>query len=278
MSERSDYEAMVESMWRIFLTTGEPPGFNELYPYKLQQFRNVISRLPTDPRCQLCNTPFSGIGGQFARAILGKKPSRLNPKLCNSCDQFAREHQGGAEVELSMLFADVRGSTTLAEGVRPAEYSRLIDRFYKVSTDVLIHSNALIEKMHGDQVTGLYVPGFAGAEHARIAVEAAQSILRATGHGNPSGPYVPVGCGVHTGTAFVGAVGSGEGVVDIAALGDAVNTAARLASHAAPGEVVISVETCRAAKLDTSKMESRTLQLKGRSEPVEVRVIKITPG
>lgn len=278
MSDKSEHEAMVESMWRIFLTNGEPPGFNELYPYKFQHFRSVISRLPTDPRCHLCSTPFSGIGGQLARIILGKKPSRLNPKLCNSCDVFAREYQGGAEVELSMLFADVRGSTTLAEGMRPADYSRLIDRFYKVSTDVLIHSNALIEKMHGDQVTGLYVPGFAGAEHARIAVEAAQSILRATGHNSRSGPWVPVGCGVHTGTAFVGAVGSGEGVVDIAALGDAVNTAARLASHAAPGEIVVSEETCRAAKLDASKMEARSLQLKGRSEATDVRVIRLFPA
>jgi adenylate cyclase len=277
MSKETEHEAMVENLWRIYLTTGEPPGYREIYPYTYQQLRSVLRRLPKDPRCQLCLAPFSGIGGTLARTLLGKEPSRLNPTVCNVCEQFARKHQGGAEVELSMLFADVRGSTPMAEGMRPAEYSQVIARFYKVSTGVLIHSNALIEKMHGDQVTGLYVPGLAGPEYSRVAVEAAEDILRTTGHGDPNGPWVPVGCGVHTGIAFVGAVGSEDGLVDIAALGDAVNTAARLASQAAPGEVIISEETCRAAKLDTSKMEARSLQLKGRSEPVSVRIIRMAP-
>jgi adenylate cyclase len=195
--------------------------------------------------------------------------------MCNVCEQFAHEYQGGAEVEISMLFADVRGSTTLAEGMTPLEFSRLIDRFYKAVTDILIESNAWIEKLIGDEVTGLFVPGFAGQEHARLAVKAAQSVLQVTGHGDPGGPWIPVGVGVHTGLAYVGAVGKEGGIVEITALGDAVNTAARLASNAGLGEILVSEQTWKAAGIETKDSEARRLQLKGRSEAIDVRVLRI---
>src|SRR5258705_10070605 len=88
-------------------------------------------------------------------------------------------------------------------------------------------TRALLEKLIGDEVAGFFVPGFAGADHARVAVEAGEEILRATGHGEAGGPWVPVGVGVHTGLAYVGAGGAGGGVPDITVLGDAVNTASR---------------------------------------------------
>jgi adenylate cyclase len=197
--------------------------------------------------------------------------------MCNVCEHYAAENLGGAEIELSMLFADVRGSTTLAEQMGTTAFSRLISRFYQVSTDVMVHSDALVDKLIGDEVTGLYVPGFAGEQHAKAAIEAAKLLLTVTGHADADGPWVPVGAGVHTGEAFVGAVGSEQGLTDITTLGDAPNTAARLAGSAATGEIVVSVEASRAADLDTSGLESRNLDLKGKAEPVAVHVIKIHP-
>lgn len=79
--------------------------------------------------------------------------------------------QGGAEVEISMVFADVRGSTTLAEGMTPAEFRNLINRFYKASSAELIRSEAIIDRLVGDEVVGYFIPGFAGQEHASKAVE-----------------------------------------------------------------------------------------------------------
>jgi adenylate cyclase len=117
------------------------------------------------------------------------------------------------------------------------------------------------------------VPGLAGADHARVAIDAAREILRVTGHGVGSKPWAPVGVGVHTGIAFVGAVGSSDSVSTISALGDAVNTAARLASEAGSGEALASDEAARAAGLDLSRLPSRRLQLKGRSEAIDVRVL-----
>ena len=174
-----------------------------------------------------------------------------------------------------MVFADVRGSTGLAEQMRPAAFRNLINRFYRAATEAMVARNALVEKLMGDEVTGLFVPGLAGPDHARIAIETAEFLLRATGHAAPAGPWVPVGAGVHTGTAFVGAVGTVGGMTDIVALGDDVNVAARLAAQAGPGEVIVSEAACAAAGHDRCAGEARRLQLKGRSEPVDVRVIRL---
>jgi adenylate cyclase len=105
-------------------------------------------------------------------------------------------------------------------------------------------------------------------------VRAGRELLGATGHGDPGGAWLPVGIGIHTGTAFVGGVGA-QGVTDITALGDAVNTTARLASAAGPGEALASEATCAAAGLETGGMEQRQLMLRGRSETVSVRVLQV---
>jgi adenylate cyclase len=175
-----------------------------------------------------------------------------------------------------MLFADVRGSTSLAEEMSATDFGYLISRYYTAATDVMVRSDALIDKLIGDQVSGLYFPGFAGDDHARQAVKAAGQLLRATGHADPGGPWIPVGISVHTDMAFVGKVG-GEGVTDITVLGDAANICARLASLAGPGEVFISDQACIAAGLDPGEMEERHLPLKGRSQPVNIRVMAIIP-
>ncbi len=260
-------ESAVEKVWRTYLTTGE-------YEKERRQ-RRVCRLLPGSPRCKNCYAPFHGAGSYIARLAFGKMPSNLNPQLCNVCEIFARKHLGGAEVELSLLFGDVRGSTQLAENLGTAEFSRLINRFYRASSQVLVHSDALIDKIIGDQVAGMYVPGIAGATHARKAIEAAGAIMQATGHGDPDGPWVSLGAGVHTGTAYVGTVGSQDGTIDITVLGDAANTAARLASSAGTGEILISEPAYRAAGLDFGQPEIRKLELKGKSAPMSVYVLKI---
>ncbi len=275
MSEKPEFDAAVERVWRRFLTHGEVPQLGQQSQSKFLDFRNLMRRLPKDPRCPICYAPFEGLGGTLSKRLFGVERSKLNPKMCSACEQFAAKFHGGAEVEATMLFADVRGSTTLAEGMAAIEFGRLINRFYTTATDVMVRSNALIEKLIGDEVVGLFVSGMAGAQHARVAISAAQDILRATGHADAAGAWLPVGIGVHTGTAYIGAVGSTGGMNDIAALGDAVNTTARLASQAKAGEVLVSAEAAIAAALDMTDLEVRRLQLKGKSDAVDVRVIRV---
>ena len=101
---------------------------------------------------------------------------------------LGRVYPGGAEIELSFLFTDVRGSTNLAETMSAAEFSQLMNRFYDAATDVLIRTDAFIDKLVGDEVIGLYIPGYAGRHHARKAVQAALELGRAMGYGTPAGP------------------------------------------------------------------------------------------
>jgi len=238
--------------------------------------RRMFSLLPSDPRCTSCLAPFEGAGGSFVKKLLNIRRSTLNPLMCNQCEEVVRHLEYGAEIEMSMLFADIRGSTPLAESMTPTEFKNLIYRFYNETTHVLVHSYAIIDKLVGDEVTGYYLPTFVGKEYAHRAVQAAQDMLAVTGHADPEGPWAPVGVGIHTGRAYFGAVSSNDGLVELTALGDAVNTAARLASQAGTGEVVISESTAQKAGLDTTNLEKRTLELKGKSSPMDVWVMHIS--
>lgn len=257
-------EPTPEQEWYKMLTEGEP------VPRHLYHLHGL---LPSDPRCKLCGSPFKGWGG-FIMHLMGRDQSRYNPRFCERCQVF--EHPGGAEIVLTMLFADIRGSTALAEQMSAREFSQLINRFYKVATHVLIQSDAMVDRLMGDEAIGLYIPGFSGPQHPRRAIEAAQELLRVTGHRDPKGPWLPVGIGVHTGSAYVGVVGDEESTADFTALGDNVNITARLASAAGAGEIMISEASCLASKLDLDRLEHRQLELKGKSEPFSVRVLSVT--
>ena len=226
--------------------------------------------LPHDPRCKLCNAPFHGIGGMVVGALYGRKQSGLNPRFCNVCEEFAKKFPGGAEVEMSMLFADVRGSTALSEQMTSIEFSKLINRFYVGSTKAIAEEDGLVEKLAGDAVAAFWGAGFAGKDYVARTIRAAQNISRLMQTQN-----IPVGIGVHAGMAFFGAMGSSEGLVDISAIGEEVNTAARLASKAAAGEIILSETALERAHVDSSELESRKLELKGISEQVPVRVMRV---
>lgn len=204
--------------------------------------------------------------------LLGQYPSRLTPHLCTKCHNIASQHLGGAEVELTMLFADIRGSTSLAEKMSPSGFGSLISRFFAVAGEIIVQSQALLDRLVGDQVIGLYIPGFAGENHRALAIHAAKELLQATGHSSETGPWIPVGIGIHTGVAFVGSVGNAGVATDITVLGDAANTAARLSSSAKTGEILVS-ENAAIDELDSTQLETRLLKLKGKSEPVKVFVL-----
>ncbi len=271
--EGSDKQtARALTLWNAYLS-----GDNSQLPVRVRVVRRVFKALPSDPRCKVCNAPFRGIGAVALRPF-GFDPGRssFNRSLCGRCEKIVKKYQVGLEQRLTMLFADVRGSTTVAEEIGPSAFHHLINRYYQASTAVLGTTDALINRLIGDALIALYVPGIAGPEHARVAVEAARALLEATGHADPRGPWIGVGIGVHMGTAYVGAVGTGDSVSDITVLGDAANITARLSSQAAPGEILISEETYQAANLNLEDCELRSLKLKGRNEPVAVRVMRVT--
>ena len=263
----------ISEAWYVYLTTGGPPDYAVVPWYHRRRMRSLYRHLPANPRCRLCHAPFHGIGGIVMDHVFGMEPSRLNPQICNVCEEFANRYQGGTELELSILFADVRGSTSLAENMNATDFSRLINRFYNAATKVLYGHGGLVEKLIGDAVTGFFTQAFGGPNHAKAAVETAREIIEATGHHDPDGPWIPVGIGVHTGLAYVGTVNSEGGAADIVVLGDTANTGARLASLAQTGEICISQAAAQAAGISRDGVSIKHEQVKGRAEPVEVWVL-----
>jgi len=259
-----------DEYWYIYLTEGLR-GVNKHFPFHRRILANLeplfFRLVPTDPRCVSCRAPFRGLGVPVMRAI-GRQQSTLNPSICAVCENYALKYKTKAELDLAILFADVRGSTKLAERMKPAEFSQLINRFFNASTNELVLSGAMVEKLIGDEVTAFFVPGLAGKHYHRRAVEAAKRVLKATGHNEASGPWIPVGIGVHSGESFVGAVGKEGGLSQISVLGDTANVASRLAAAARVGEILLSEEIVQKAGLETTGLEKRELSLKGKSGSV----------
>ena len=245
-----------------------------LVPTKVIRMRRVLGRIPSSPRCKWCTRPFAGPGGVVMRAM-GLGPWTKNAKYCTGCFRVLRQSHGGAEVECSLLFADVRGSTPLAERLRPRDFNRLMGRFYDAATDTLVRHDAIVDKFVGDEIIGIFVPAMAGPNHARRAIAAAIELLQRTGHGAVGRPWVPVGAGVNTGLAYVGAIGDGPDT-ELTAMGDTVNITARLASAAGAGEILVTEPAIANAGVAAESAERRTLTLKGKSEPVEVSVLGAT--
>jgi adenylate cyclase len=230
----------------------------------------LLRHLPATPRCKLCAAPFSGAGGRAMR-LIGKKPWPKNPKYCGWCLTDLNKHQGGAEIECTLLFADVRGSTSLGERMSATDFRSLMDRFYHVATDVLIDHDAFVDKFVGDEVIGMFIPMLTGERHAARAVEAGRALQAAVRLMDTPLP-IQIGAGIHTGVSFLGTVGTGDDL-EFTALGDAVNTTARLASAAGAGEVLVSDAAAAAAGLDAAGLEHRQLDLKGKADKFAVVVL-----
>jgi adenylate cyclase len=241
--------------WEKLLVDGYEP---------LKRAQHIYRRLPHDPRCKLCRSPFAGIGGKFC-ALMGRKPSRKNPNLCTAC--FNNLPSGGIELDIAVVFADVRGSTAIGELSSATAFADRLNRFYATATHVFIKHDGLVDKLIGDEVMALFLPGISGSAYRQVAALAALDLAEAI-------KDVPVGVAATAGIAFVGNVGSGT-VVDFTALGDAVNVGARLQEHAAPGEVVLAADLYELVAAEHPRARSELVQVRGRDEPVPVAVLTV---
>lgn len=260
-------EPMLDEEMRAVLT-GEHAGLGGI--------RKRMMRVPASPRCKLCAAPFGGAGGAVLKHF-GFARFAGNPALCEKCiKEFRQRGLTGTEIPVSLLFADVRGSTGIGERMRPAEFRTYLDRFYRIGSEAILHHDGLVDKFVGDEVIGLFFGGVTGPQHPAAAIRAAIDILEKSGRpdATPMGP-IPIGAGVHTGVAFVGATGPAGAVDDFTALGDVVNTTARLASAAGAGELILSVAAADAAARDTTGAERRALEIRGRQESIDVVSIRV---
>jgi adenylate cyclase len=253
-----------EQWWRSLLEGTDPD---------LARFQRLFRRIPSAPRCKLCNAPFSR-PGSLVLGPLGFRRWAANGSMCSVCTRGLDKMRGGAEVDATFLFADIRGSTSIAEHTSPAEFHALLDRFYGAVGRAVDQNGGLVDKYLGDGVVAMFVPVFTqGVQPEKAAIDAGLAMLRATGHAAGERPWLPIGVGVHSGPAFVGVMGTEGGQLDFTGVGDTVNTAARLGSVSADGELLVSVASAERAGLAIAGLERRRLELKGRQEPVDVVVL-----
>jgi adenylate cyclase len=262
----------------------EPADWSSYFTFAAQPSNRMVKRvlrsLPSTPRCGYCGAPFAGMGGHLVRP-LGYRPSRKNPNICATCVELSPP--GGATTEAGVLFADLRGFTALSEREGGHHASGVLRDFYSMAERVFF-PEALIDKLIGDEVMALYLPvylhqGAAGAatdaDRRRVTglmLEHARELLQRIGYGTPSGPRFEVGLGLDYGEVFIGNIGDGA-VQDFTAVGDVVNTAARLQGKAAGGETLVTERLAR--YLETPVGEPEHLLLKGKDKPIAARRIRL---
>jgi adenylate cyclase len=243
----------------------------------LARFRNNLKHLPTDPRCKLCAAPFAGPGGAVLKHFgFGRRPG--NPALCNNCiRQFSKTGATGAEIPVTLLFVDIRGSTALGERLTPTEFHDYLEEFYRIGSRAILDHDGLVDKLVGDEIIGLFFGGISGPQHTRAGLAAAIDLVSRAGRNDATtqGP-IAVGAALHTGDAYVGPTGPSNAVEDFTALGDVVNTTARLASASAAGELFVSAAAAEAAGNVPPDAERRTLDVRGREATVDVIVLRPT--
>jgi len=177
------------------------------------------------------------------------------------------------EVEVSVLFSDIRGFSTLAERLPARDVAAVVGKHLSAMAEVVLSLGGMIDKFQGDAVMVVFGAPEPTLDHAEqalrcaIAMQARQTELNAEGW-DADVPELGVGIGVNTGPVIAGTVGGG-GRLEYTVVGDAVNVAQRLQSEAAGGEIVAAASTVKAAPgVVCESIGPR--YVKGREEPVEV--------
>lgn len=175
---------------------------------------------------------------------------------------------GGALVEVTSLFADLRGFTSFSERTAPGEVVDLLNRYFGIAIPLLLDHGGTVTQFAGDNVMAIFNAPTRQPDHALLAARAALAVQRSTASEAPDDPDWPrFRIGINTGPALVGNVGAQ--VRCYTANGDSVNLAARLEAVAEPGGVVIGAAT-RAALGEVATVESMGfLTVKGKDQPVE---------
>lgn len=250
------------NQWRSILTGTDA---------SMRNLRRWWRKIPSSPRCKACAAPFRG-PGRLLTSVLMHGASKVNPLLCNMCFGQLRRFTGGAEIEITVLFADIRGSTGLAERTGAGEFRALLQGFYGLASRAIERQDGMVDKFLGDGVMALFIPGFAGEGHAARGIAAAEELLTMAERPPLSTAGARVGVGVNFGEAFVGVLGADERL-DFSALGDTVNVAARLGSLAGPGEMLVSRATWERAGRTLGGdpgIELRTVTVAGRATSLDV--------
>ena len=207
---------------------------------------------------------------EVARANYSRfMPEYVVKELLNNPDSF---RLGGANQTITVLFADIRGFTSLSERENPERVVKLLNRYFSAMTEIIFAHGGTLDKYIGDGLMALFGAPNATPHDALNAVKAAVAMQRRIMGLNGDlvaeqlSP-VTVGIGLHTGVATIGYIGSDKRS-EYTAIGDTVNLAARLESNARGGQILISEATANAVNGAFPLVAHQPLTVKNRVQPV----------
>jgi adenylate cyclase len=174
----------------------------------------------------------------------------------------------GVEIDVSILFCDVRGFTAYAEQAPATEVIATLNRLFEVIVPIVDRNGGHVDKFIGDGLLAVFGAPEPYPDHADRAVAAACQIVAAVAVGDTG---LTVAAGVNTGRVVAGSIG-GAGRLNFSVIGDAVNVAARVeaATRETGDDVLITGATKRLLLNRTPLVSRGTVPLKGKAEPLEV--------
>ena len=185
---------------------------------------------------------------------------------------------GGTESEITILFSDIRGFTSMSEKLSPTEIVKLLNKYFKSMIDVVFKYNGTLDKIVGDELMVLYGVPLKGEDDTDNAVKTAIKMFQALDKFNEKivkEGYKPfkIGIGINKGKAVSGNIGS-EQQMNYTVIGDTINLGARLCSHAKSGEILISSSVKGVISNDYAFKKIPSIEVKGKSKPIDVWLYK----
>ena len=210
--------------------------------------------------------------------VFGVRPSRMNPNTCTICELMFTKVMRARKIAIdaTVLFADLRGYTSLSRSYSPDAMSQLLDAFYDECASAIWQFDGLLNKTIGDAVMAVFNFPIRQADHARQAVLAAREIQRrwAIKHDELVAAFglaedaLGVGIGIDSGELSFGEFGHSHR--DLTAIGTVVNTASRAQSVAGPGGILVTRAVYDKAQADLAGCQRREYELKGFDAPIEL--------
>jgi adenylate cyclase len=192
-------------------------------------------------------------------------PRYVVQQLLENPDSFAL---GGTNQTVTVMFADIRQFTRLAEREKPEKIVQFLNYFFTEMTDIIFAHGGTLDKYIGDGIMALFGAPTVSANDASNAIQTAVAMQRRLQNLNfENFDKVGIGIGLHTGEAIVGYVGS-EKRFEYTAIGDTVNLAARLEANALPGQILLSEATAKAAQNNFPLVPRASITVKNRIQPV----------
>ena len=185
---------------------------------------------------------------------------------------------GGTESDITILFSDIRGFTSMSEKLSPTEIVKLLNKYFKSMIDVVFKYNGTLDKIVGDELMVLYGVPLKSEDDTDNAVKTAIKMFQALDKFNDriiKEGYKPfkIGIGINKGKAVSGNIGS-EQQMNYTVIGDTINLGARLCSHAKSGEILISSSVKDVISDDYAFKKIPSIEVKGKSKPIEVWLYK----